>query len=136
MLLQGMLKTAEGTALHFPSEIDTRAFMWTFDILDEDHELERFFSGLPGFRISKVVGDPLPGLTWEQKGRLCQAVIGLFDRTFSSNLLPESVKSREPSSARRPLIQQHFPLTAGKSSVGSCSTINVGDCKPLISAIL
>ena len=46
-LVQGMQKTAEETALNAPSEIDTRAFMWTFDCLDEDHKLERFFSGLP-----------------------------------------------------------------------------------------
>ncbi|KAH9057267.1 hypothetical protein EDB87DRAFT_1793407, partial [Lactarius vividus] len=31
---QGMDKIAEGTALSVPSEIDTRAFMWTFDSLD------------------------------------------------------------------------------------------------------
>jgi hypothetical protein len=37
--------------------------MWTFDCLDEDHELERFFSGLPGFRSSKLVKDPLPSLS-------------------------------------------------------------------------
>ena len=62
--------------------------------MDEDHELERFFSGLPGFRSSQVVGDPLPSLTIEQKMKLGQAAIGLFDSTISSNLLPESVKNR------------------------------------------
>ena len=45
--MQGLHKTAEGTALDAPSEIDSRAFMWTFESLDEDHELERFFGGLP-----------------------------------------------------------------------------------------
>jgi hypothetical protein len=43
LLSQGMQKTAEHTALNSSSEIDTHAFMWTFDVLDEDHELERFF---------------------------------------------------------------------------------------------
>ncbi|KAH9056909.1 hypothetical protein EDB87DRAFT_1157591 [Lactarius vividus] len=93
-LLQGMQKTVEKTALNSPSEVDTRAFLWTFDSLDEDHELERFFSGLPGFRSSTVVGDPFPGLTEEQKWKLIWAVIGLLDRTFSSDLLPEQVKRR------------------------------------------
>ncbi|KAH8987040.1 hypothetical protein EDB92DRAFT_2116215 [Lactarius akahatsu] len=92
LLLRGMQKTVEKAALDSPSEIDTRAFMWTFDSLDEDHELERFFSGLPGFRSSKVVDDPLPRLTREQKEKLSTALTGLFDRTFSSDLLPESVK--------------------------------------------
>ncbi|KAF8257256.1 hypothetical protein EI94DRAFT_1759542 [Lactarius quietus] len=94
MLIQGMQKTAEETALDLPPEIDTRAFMWTFDSLDEDHELERLFAGLPGFRTSKVVKDPLPDLTRDQQGKLLNAWIGLSDRTSSSDLLPERVKSR------------------------------------------
>ena len=94
MLLQGMLKTAEETALSSPPEIDTRAFLWTFDALDEDHELDRFFSGLSGFRSSKVVNDPLPHLTKEQKSNISAALIGWLDRTFSSDLLPQSVKNR------------------------------------------
>ncbi|KAH9016853.1 hypothetical protein EDB85DRAFT_2155594 [Lactarius pseudohatsudake] len=59
LLSQGMQKTAEESALNSPSEIDTRALMWTFDSLDEDHELERFFFGLPGFRSSNVINDLL-----------------------------------------------------------------------------
>ena len=93
-LVQGMLKTAEETAPNSLSEIDTRAFLWTFDCLDEDHELERFFSGLPGFRNSKVVDDPLPNLTVGQKQKLSTALIGLLDRTLSSDLLSEPVKNR------------------------------------------
>ena len=92
--VQGMQMTVEATALRSPSEINTRAFMWTFDKLDEDHELERFFSGLPGFRSSKVVEDPLPSLTWWQKSKLGLALIGLLDRTFSSDLLSAPVKKR------------------------------------------
>ena len=59
LLLRGMQKTSEESAFNSPLEIDTRAFMWTFNCLDEDHELERFFAGLPGFRGSKMVKDPL-----------------------------------------------------------------------------
>jgi hypothetical protein len=94
LLKQGMQKTAEETALHSPPEIDTRAFLWTFDSLDEDHELERFFSGLPGFRNSKKVEDPLPHLAPEEEEKLVNAWIGLSDRTFSSDLLPEPVRRR------------------------------------------
>ena len=93
-LAQGVQRAAEEDALKSPSEIDTRAFMWTFDRLDEDHELERFFSGLPAFRTSKVVDDPLPSLTEEERWKLCEALRGLLDRTFSSDLLPASIKSR------------------------------------------
>ncbi|KAN0140429.1 hypothetical protein V8E53_001638 [Lactarius tabidus] len=93
-LLRGMQKTAELCAFMSPSDIDTRAFMWTFDYLGEDHELERFFSALPGFRSSKVVKDPLPNLTSSQQGKLLRTLIGLLDRTSSSDLLPEPVKIR------------------------------------------
>src|SRR5260370_25519554 len=89
-----MQKTVEETALNSPSEIDTRVFLRTFDSMDEDHDLERFFSGLPGFRSSKVAEDPLPSLTEERKAGLFMALIGLLDRTFSSDLLPEPVKNR------------------------------------------
>jgi hypothetical protein len=81
-------------ALKLSSEIDTRAFMWTFDSLDEDDELERFFSGLPGFHNSKVLKKPLVSLDDQQKLRILEAVIRLLDRTFSSNLLPDQVKCR------------------------------------------
>ncbi|KAH9061971.1 hypothetical protein EDB87DRAFT_1682635 [Lactarius vividus] len=94
LLAQGMLKTAEGTAFNSSSEIDTRAFMWTFDSLDEDHELERFFSNLPGFCNSKVVDNPFPRLTPDQKLRLSTTLIELLNLTFSSDSLPERVKNR------------------------------------------
>ena len=93
-LARGMLKAAEETALNSSSEIDARAFMWTFDCLDEDHELESFFSGLPGFRSSKVIKDPLPSLTEEEIQKLYWALDGLLDRTFSSDLLLAPVKDR------------------------------------------
>ena len=92
--MRGMQKMAEETAFNSPLEIDTRAFLWTFDCLDEDHELERFFAGLPGFRGSKMVKDPLPDLTPEQQEKLLDTLIGLSDRTSSSDLLPEQVKVR------------------------------------------
>ena len=93
-LMQGMQKTAEESAFNSPPEIDTRTFMRTFNSLNEDHELERFFAGLPGFRSSKVVKDPLPDLSLGQQEKLLDALIGLSDRTSSSDLLPEPVRIR------------------------------------------
>ena len=93
-LVQGMQKTVEETALNLPSEIDARVLLWTFDCLDEDHELEHFFSGLPGFRISEVIKDPFPTLGEEGKNSVFSAMTGLLDRTFSSDLLPDAVKRR------------------------------------------
>ena len=108
-LVQGMQKTAEETALNAPSEIDTRAFMWTFDCLDEDHKLERFFSGLPGFRSSNIVDDPLPDLTEEQKWKFYMALRELLDHTFSSDLLPAPVKNRRALICAKAVDPEHTP---------------------------
>jgi hypothetical protein len=108
-LAQGMQKSAEDTALSSSSEIDARAFIWTFGSLDEDRDLERFFSGLPDFRTSKVVDDPLPILTSEQKKKLSTTLVGLFDRTFSSDLIPEPVKIRRASICVKALDPAEFP---------------------------
>ena len=82
----------EATALKSSSKFDTRALMWTFDSLDEDHELDRFFSGMPGFHNSGVLKQPLHDLDDQQKLSLLEAMIRLLDRTFSSNLLSDQVK--------------------------------------------
>ena len=86
--------TPEAAALKSSSEIDTRALMWTFDSLDEDHELDRFFSGMPGFHNSRVLKQPLHDLDDQQKLSLLEAVIRLLDRAFSSNLLSNQVRRR------------------------------------------
>ena len=109
LLLQGLERTVEEAALDSPSAIDIRTFMWTLDSLDEDHELERFFSGLPGFRNSKVVDDPLPSLTIWQKSKLRQELIGFMDRTFSSDLLPAPVKERRAMVCAKAFDPAHFP---------------------------
>jgi hypothetical protein len=108
-LSQGMQKTAEETALKSPPEIDIRLFRWTFDCLDEDHELERFFAGLPGFRSSKVVADPLPRLFSDQRWRLSQALTGLLDRTLSSDLLPAPIKQRRAIICVKAIDRERLP---------------------------
>jgi hypothetical protein len=57
--VNGMVKTAEEAALKLSSEIDARTLMWIFDSSQDDHELGRFFAGIPGFCSSKVVQTPL-----------------------------------------------------------------------------
>ena len=108
-LVQGMQKTSEDTALNSSSDIDTRAFMWTFDSLDEDHELERFFSGFPGLRSSKVVNNLLSSLTWGQSSKVRKAITGLLDRTFSSDLLLAPVKTRRALICAKAIYLTHIP---------------------------
>ena len=103
------LLTPEKAALKVSLEIDARALMWTFDRLDEDHELELFFSGLPGFHNSKVVKEPLCCLDDEKKPRIFIAMIGFLDRTFSSNLLPDQVKRRRADICANAIDLVHTP---------------------------
>jgi hypothetical protein len=91
-VVENTAMTPEEAVLKSSSEIDTRAFTWTFDSLDEDHELERFFAEMPGFHNSKVLKEPLHSLDDPQKLKLLEAVVRLLDRTFSSNLLSDQVK--------------------------------------------
>ena len=109
LLVQGMQRTVEETALRSPPEIDTRAFMWTFDCLDEDDELESFFAGLPGFRTSNIVNDPVPSLTDEEKSKLSEGLRGLLDRTFSSDLLLAPVKDRRAMICKKAIDPEHTP---------------------------
>ena len=93
-LLETAIMTPEEAALRASSLIDTRAFMWTFDSLDEDHELERFFSSLPDFRSSNVLDDPLPLLTEKDKEKISETLLRFLSFTFQSDLLPEAAKNQ------------------------------------------
>ena len=92
--LRGMEKEFEGTALKAPSEIDGRALMWTYESLDEDHELEQFFAGLPGFCSSKVVDNPQSSLDSLRSLTVARDLNGFLERTWSSNLVSETIKIR------------------------------------------
>ena len=109
LLSRGMLKIAEKTARSLPSEIDTHTFMRAFETLHDDNELERFFAGLPGFRNSRVVTNPLLSLTELQKSRLSSELTEFMDRTLSSDVLPESVKDRRAIICAKAIDPAHFP---------------------------
>jgi hypothetical protein len=85
-----MEKQFEETALEAPS--DGRTLMWTYDSLDEDHELEQFFSGIPGFCGSKVVDDPQSSLNNLRSWRVADALNGFLERTWTSDLITETNK--------------------------------------------
>jgi len=93
-LLRGVEKEFEEGARKAPSDIDDRALMWTYESLDEDHELEQFFAGIPGFCSSKVVHDPQSSLDWLRSRTVASALYGFWERTWSSNLVSETIKMR------------------------------------------
>ena len=91
-----MSKTAEQFALNLNPDIDYGSLLWTFESLNEDTELEKFFERLPqlcdseiGNRINLKQGFIIP-----HKKKLSSALIGLMSRTLPSNLVTEFVKQR------------------------------------------
>jgi hypothetical protein len=88
--IPGISKVAEETASNPSSEIDTSVIERILPALDDDHALEAFFITIPGFCNSNIVDVPLPSRVGM---KLRQALDGFLDRTFSSNSIPESVKS-------------------------------------------
>ena len=92
--LRGMEKEFEETARKVPSEIDGRALMWTYASLDEDHELEQFFAGVPAFCSSDVVDNPQSSLDSLKSFTVIWALRGHLERTWSSNLVSETIKIR------------------------------------------
>ncbi|KAF8494072.1 hypothetical protein F5888DRAFT_1805646 [Russula emetica] len=91
-----MSKTAEQYALKLNSGIDFRSLLWTFHSLDEDSDFEKFFDGLPHLCDSEI-GKSLnlqQGFVVPNRKTLSNALIGMMNRTLSSNLAPEFVKQR------------------------------------------
>lgn len=84
----------EEAALKSSAEINCRALMWTLSRIDEDYELEIFFSDLPGFYNSKALREPCQHLTDKHKHQLVTRMIGFLDRTISSDVIPDYVKNR------------------------------------------
>ena len=90
-----MSKTAEQFALNLKPDIDYGSLLWMFESLDEGTELEKFFERLPrlcdleiGNRLNLKQGFIIP------HKRLSSTLIGLINRTLSSNLDSEFVKQR------------------------------------------
>jgi hypothetical protein len=91
-VLSGVIKAAEETAQGLGSGIDGRALLWTFEFLDDDLDLERFFAAIPGFCNSKFVVDPLGAFIKPNDKKLSSTLIQFMERTLSSNIISESVK--------------------------------------------
>jgi hypothetical protein len=110
-IMQGLQKAADKTALDLQLVLSGRAFMWTFDSLHEDNELERFFSSLPSFRGSNDDDDEgiLSRLTKDQKENLWTGLIGFLDRTLSSDSIHQHVKNRRAKICTNALDSAAFP---------------------------
>ena len=88
---RSMILTAEQYASKLDPDIDYCSLLWTFDSLDEDAEFEKFFEGLTRLCDSEL-GEILKlqqNFIRPNQNRLSNALIGLMDRTLSSNLVKE-----------------------------------------------
>jgi len=108
--LQGPKRIIEEIARRPSSETDGRVLAWTFDSLDEDLELERFFSCIPGFCSSEVVADPLGTFIRPNEDKLSWALIGLMDRTLASHLVPNTVKEQRTAICVKAIDAASLPL--------------------------
>ena len=109
---RGVEKEFEEAAHEAPSGIDGRALMWTYEALDEDHELEQFFAGIPGFCSSKVVDSPQSSLDGLRGRTVAEALNGFLERTWSSNLVPEIIKIRRLVICVRAIDSAHLSNAA------------------------
>ena len=107
-ITRGMEKESEQTALNAPSVIDGRALIWTYESLDEDHELEQFFAGIPEFCHSTLVDNPHSSLEGLRDPSVAWALNGLLERTWSSNLVPETIKQRRLVTCIRAIDAAYF----------------------------
>jgi hypothetical protein len=89
-VVNGKWRQAEEIALKSSSEIDTLILERILLTLDEDSSLETFFDAIPGFCNSKLCFLPLSSSV---QTKLRQVLDGFLDRTFSSNLVSESVRA-------------------------------------------
>jgi hypothetical protein len=87
---EGKTKFAEEAALKPSSRIDAEVLERILFVLNEDHALEEFLDAIPGFCDSNLVQKPLDS---EVRTKLRQSLDGFLDRTFSSHLVTESVRS-------------------------------------------
>jgi len=90
----GLIKEMEMSALESSWEIDARALSWTFDSLDEDHELEGMLAAIPGFYNSALVKHSKEILSEVSSERISNAVLQLMDRSLSSDLVHEALRQQ------------------------------------------
>ncbi len=106
----GIERVAEEYAQKSSPEIDSRILLWMLQSSDQDHELEQFFASIPNFYSSRVFGNPLAAFKASIGEKMADALVGLMDRTLSSDLLPQS-KQRRITICNRALTEASLPIS-------------------------
>ena len=91
----GKQKEAEDTIPNRSTELDTNILDSTLhSCLGKDDDLEEFFEAIPGFFDSKVVKNLKEDIPDAFRTKFCHALHAFLDRAFSSDSIPELVRSR------------------------------------------
>ena len=88
-IVEGNANWVKEEASKLSSKIDAEVLERILLVLNEDHALVSFFDAIPGFCGSKLVQPLYSRVTT----KLQQSLDGFLDRTFSSRLVPESVRN-------------------------------------------
>ncbi|KAI0249939.1 hypothetical protein BJV78DRAFT_623398 [Lactifluus subvellereus] len=112
---RGFTRETEDSALRLSSDIDVRGLSWTFNSLEEDHELEQFLAGIPGFLSSHEVTGPTNVLAEviDHVPGMAYTVFLFIQRTFSSGLVSEAIQERRKNVYMRALdlVTPLLPVT-------------------------
>ena len=76
------------------SKIDVRILEWTITTLGDDDSLKNFFEAIPGFFNSKLVQHLEGRFPEELRSKYSDALKGFLDRTWTSNSINNSEKTR------------------------------------------
>jgi len=91
----GRQKEVEDSIPKRATELDTDILESTLhSCLGKDNDLEEFFGAIPGFFDSKLAKNLKEELPDAFQTKFCHALHGSLDRAFSSDSIPESVRSR------------------------------------------
>ena len=105
-----MRETAEVHALKLQRDIDFRALWWTFESIDEDGELQKFFEGLLRLCSSKAIPNAFRDFIKPHTNMLADELMELMDRTLSSSsdLVSESVKLSRINTCTKLIDKTHL----------------------------
>ncbi|KAI9435340.1 hypothetical protein H4582DRAFT_682181 [Lactarius indigo] len=87
-------KAVEKSVQELLQDRDGHTLKWTFNSLNQDHEFERFFAGIPDFCRSRAVKNPVRYLLDLNHGeqKLSQTLAELMRRTGTSHLISEPAR--------------------------------------------
>ncbi|KAH9166822.1 hypothetical protein EDB89DRAFT_185096 [Lactarius sanguifluus] len=89
-------KAIEESVQKLLQDRDSHTLKWTFNSLNQDHEFERFFAGIPDFCNSRAVKNPVRYLLDlnRDEQKLSQALAELMHRTGTSHLISEPARQQ------------------------------------------